>query len=336
MLTPLIIILLIHSVLPKPPLKQIETVNPIKREKTLVGIYFYTWFGNQDGSPGSRHWDNTPDTPIIGRYSSHNETVIDWQLDMIQKLDINFLFLSWGGEDSFEDKAIKKLLAVNNKRENPINFSILVEPYEGDRLAVAQARDATGEPVFNYEYAHEYIWSTFIEPYHEYYQHYHGKPLLTYFNPAQPPIDPKYETHILGDCDPSETWEDWVWMLCDYGSTSDNSSIHPPWFSDENQRARNGYCSVLPRFDDWLLYTSGFRDVWHRFDVNYSQGLYDRQWLFAIQEARNGNIDIIGVFGWNEYQERTQIEPHHDQSGADPYYIYWKTKHYIQILREKT
>ncbi len=335
LLTPFIIILLIHSILPRPPPETKETPSTTQTD-TLVGIYFYLWYGNMDGTPGERHWDRIRDTPVIGEYSSFNDSVINWQIDKIQELDIDFLFLSWWGEGSFEDQAIKKLLKVNSMRPDPINFTILVEPYEGDRLAEAQSRDPAREQRFNYEYAHDYVYRNFVEPYPSQYQRYRGKPLLVYFNPAQPPSSPMYDIHVTGDCDPQETGEDWVWMLCDYGETSENTRIHPPWFTDENQRAKNRYCSVLPRFDDWLLYTSGFRDVWHRFDINYTQGLYDRQWIYAIEQAQQGNIDIIGIFGWNEYQERTQVEPHIDHSGADPYYIYNKTHHYIQILRKKT
>lgn len=332
-LTPFIIILLIHTILPTPPPPP-QTETKETSQKTLIGIYFYLWYGNPDGTPGTRHWDNTPDTPVIGKYSSYNETVINWQIDKIQELNIDFLFLSWWGENTFEDHAIKKLLQVNNQRTNPINFTILIEPYTGDRLAIAQSRDPVNENPFNYTHAHQYIQKNFIDPYPNQYQNYHRKPLLVYFNPAQPPPDPRYEIHVTGDCSPDEPWEDWLWMLCDYGATSDNSTIHPPWFTSENQRAKNGYCSILPRFDDWLLYQNQFRNVWHRFDVNYTQGLYDRQWLFAIQEAHAGNIDIIGLFGWNEYQERTQIEPHNDPYQPDPYYIYEKTKHYIKMLRQ--
>lgn len=47
--------LLLHNALPKPPVP--DPVTPIEtgKKRTLVGIYFYLWFGNMDGTPGTRH-----------------------------------------------------------------------------------------------------------------------------------------------------------------------------------------------------------------------------------------------------------------------------------------
>ena len=41
---------------------------------------------------------------------------------------------------------------------------------------------------------------------------------------------------------------------------------------------------------------------------------------------------------WNEYNERTQIEPHHDHDAfdPDPFYLYNITKQHIQQLSEES
>jgi len=343
-LSTLLIILLAQNVtLLKSGPKSKQPVNHEQPENTTlpkfvdnrvyVAVYYYAWFGNENGSQGSRHWDNTLDTPVIGCYSSYNETVIEWQISLMYEAGIDLVLLSWWGPRSFEDGAIKKFLEVNQKYDDPLDFAIVVEPFEGDRLAIAEGRVPTGEAHFDYESVYKHVQENFVEPHYDTYFEYEGKPLLVFFNPAQPPETHLFNVHVAGDCDPMEPWEDWVWMLCEGGETSDGTSVYPPWFDDETQRARNRYCSVLPRFDDWGLHTSGFRPSWRRFDVNYSEGLYDRQWEFALAQAAEGNLDIIGIFGWNEYQERIQIEPHHDASGAEPYKIYNETKENIQRLR---
>ncbi len=36
---------------------------PVADEKEIpVGVYYYAWYGNLDGTPGTRHWDYTPST----------------------------------------------------------------------------------------------------------------------------------------------------------------------------------------------------------------------------------------------------------------------------------
>jgi hypothetical protein len=66
-------------------------------------------------------------------------------------------------------------------------------------------------------------------------------------------------------------------------------------------------------------------------DPNLTQGTYDREWENAIQLWRDGKIDTIMITSWNEYPERTAIEPHYDAtaSNRDPYCLYNQTKDYI-------
>jgi hypothetical protein len=41
-------------------------------------------------------------------------------------------------------------------------------------------------------------------------------------------------------------------------------------------------------------------------------------------------INIVLITSWNEYHERTEIEPHYDATAnVDPYYIYKLTKQFI-------
>ena len=62
--------------------------------------------------------------------------------------------------------------------------------------------------------------------------------------------------------------------------------------------------------------------------------LYDQQWQKALDCNIQNAIDLITITSWNEFPERTAIEPHHDAtaSNQDPYFLYNKTMNYISQL----
>jgi hypothetical protein len=88
--------------------------------------------------------------------------------------------------------------------------------------------------------------------------------------------------------------------------------------------------SATPRFDD-----SHFRTPSCVVDPNLTEGVYDQEWKNAIQLAKDRKIDTVTITSWNEYVERTEIEPHHDATAYnhDPYFLYNKTKDYINQIR---
>ncbi len=294
---------------------------PVAEEKEIpVGVYYYAWYGNLDGTPGTRHWDYTLDEPVVGRYSSFNDSVLGWQIGLIRDMGADLVFISWFGPGSFEEEAALRFLEVDRTMGWPLRFAVLVEPYE--------------EP-FNYTACYDHVWESFVEPYGEGYFRRGGRPILPFFNPARPPPDGRFEVHVAGDCGTGEPWEDWAWFVCEGGETSYGSSTFPPWFGSEAERVgRGGYCSVTPRFDDYHQYTGGARDSWRRFDVNLTDGLYERQWRLALEGAADGRVSLIGIYSWNEYHERSQIEPSIGPCGADPYDLYNRTRSYISRLRE--
>jgi len=54
----------------------------------------------------------------------------------------------------------------------------------------------------------------------------------------------------------------------------------------------------------------------------------------AIQLWKEGRVDTILITSWNEYVERTAIEPHHDATAtnSDSWFLYNETKYYIDKI----
>ena len=143
-----------------------------------------------------------------------------------------------------------------------------------------------------------------------------GKPVVGFYdNPDGPfskamvPSDDRFSLRIIG-CNPDDDWEYQV----------PNSSL-------SNQPVcRDSEMGVCPRYD-----SNGWVE-----DVNYTEGLYDAQWSKAISEAKKGNVKIITIISWNEYAERTQIEPTFDTTSAfkeNPFYLFNKTQAYIDRVK---
>jgi hypothetical protein len=63
--------------------------------------------------------------------------------------------------------------------------------------------------------------------------------------------------------------------------------------------------------------------------------LYAEQWSQAFNYSRQNAIDYVTITTWNEFPERTAIEPHFDATASshDPYFLYNATKNYIAQLK---
>lgn len=95
------------------------------------------------------------------------------------------------------------------------------------------------------------------------------------------------------------------------------------------QQVRNRQISVMPAYDD-----SHFRTNNQTYEVLYKEGMYNTQWKKALDEVKAGNVDVIAIATWNEWHERTAIEPHYrNGTNASPFYAYGLTKNYIRELR---
>jgi len=278
-----------------------------------VGCYYYVWYG--DGL-GSSHWNNSGnivvDTPTIGFYGSQSYDVINRQLDEMKYAGIDFVIVSWWGINSYTDNS-NKILFEALKQNSSIQALVMVEPFN----------QSSGE--YNFPAIYNYIYSSYVSVYPEQYMTLYGKPLVCFYNDANLTrdgtigLDSRFESRIVGH----QNYTNWV-----YWSFDNNDS--QPWTAGTQPLCIDGEINVCPRYDDYYQ-----RVPYCRFDVSYSEGLYDKQWSKVISLARQGKVNIVTISTWNEYHERTQIEPHNDTTAydSDPYFLYDKTRKYITALR---
>ncbi|MEM4670926.1 MAG: hypothetical protein QXJ84_00935 [Desulfurococcaceae archaeon] len=279
-----------------------------------VGVYFYVWYSS-DG----RHWSDSPvtsviETPVIGFYDSRDESVIKWQLKLIRDAGIDFIVISWWGSGSFEDEAAK--IVIKHLREYGLKFVILVEPYLGNDPSL-----------YNKEFwfsAISYLRANYISVYDDVYFKLHGKPLVLAFNPLglmyRPHEDfPEFTIRITGNDIDNAKYQDWDYWP-DYLLHSD---------SVELRVRRDNVVSIIPRYCD-----THFRTPGACLDPDLSQGLYRKQWEWVLRNA--DKVSIVMITSWNEYHERTQIEPSFSDETRDPWLLYNTTKEYIALLRQRS
>ena len=159
-------------------------------------------------------------------------------------------------------------------------------------------------------------------PYSSVYYNDTTKPLICFFNDKKLtdngtiPLDGRFNTVLVGQ----SPYVQWVYTDLDY-------------YVQQSRVPYTNETSVTPRFDD-----SRYRTPSCVVDANLTQGIYDQEWKNAIQLWKDGKIDTIIITSWNEYVERTEIEPHYDKTAnnTDPYFLYNKTKDYINQIQQLT
>ena len=266
----------------------------------VIAVYYYPWY--REGL-GSRHWNDsalTPvvDKPIVGFYSSLDPATVEWQLRMAVMAGVNTLFVSWWGPGSYEDRALP--IVFEKARSLGLRVAVLIEPYLGGAPQLYTWRWWVG--------VLSYLWTHYVARYPDAYALLNGRPLVLAFNPVglvYRPEAPFAEIRIVGNAVNSSGRVDWdLWP--DYLAGIRHVA------SVELRIRKDGYVAVAPRFDDTLLYALGARqDCSSRLlDPLYLDELYEKQWLWIIEHR--SEVRIVAIYSWNEYHERSAIEPHWD------------------------
>jgi len=288
-----------------------------------IGLYYYVWY---DEGYGNRHWNSTPlgentssllwnvvDTPILGFYNSQNTTVIKQHLEWFKELGIDFLIISWWGMNSYEDNSTKTIFSIVEQDDYLIEIAIMVEAFNWSG-------------VYNFKTIYDYIYNTYVTPYESIYMQLDDLPLVCFFNDrnmtgteAQRDAiysDGRFTSRIVGHNDYVD-W--WFGIPC----SVDNSTVPP-------LSPKDGMICVEPRYDDQFL----GREKNSTFDEDLTEDLYDKQWNKAITLANESKVKYVTIYSWNEYHERSQIEPHISMDGNYILSPFCKTKCYTQIIPE--
>ena len=291
-----------------------------------VGVFYYAWY-NGTGSgicPDQGHWNSTTnpkwaveDTPLIGFYNSGDPNVVYQQLSEMSRMGISFIVVSWWGMPPYDrgqqasvNTAVKTLYMVANASFPNIKIVIMVEGFNESGT-------------YNFNYIKSYIYSTFYNAYpnERFFLNNSTRPLLCWWNaPIMTGLnenpnwanvdaihnDTVFEDKILGQ---SSSYVDWyAWRPC-----SVDSDEIPVINSND------GVVVVEPRYDGSHV-GQGLNTV---FDPTYSQDLYDAQWNYVLKHR--DSVKCVLIYSWNEYHERSQIEPCNQPFDVNAYYCYGKT-----------
>lgn len=288
-------------------------------EHVKVGLFYYVWY---TGELGKDHWNGSSawtvvDTPLLGFYNSSDPKVIKQHLEWFKELGIDFLIISWWGPNSFEDDATKAIFSMVKQYDYPIQIAIMVEAYNW-----------SGEYDFNAIY--DYINDTYVAPYGSIYMKLNDMPLVCFWNDninmtaTQANRDAIHDVtgfsaRIVGQ---TPSYADWyAWRPC---STEQDSMGYPNIFP---KLSKDGFTCIEPRYDDSHIGGT------HTFDENYSDGLYDEQWRTVQEYANQGNLSIVAIYSWNEYHERSEVEPHISPDGTYVLSPFSKTYDYTQNIQ---
>jgi hypothetical protein len=295
-----------------------------------AGVFYYVWY---QGVYGSGHWNGTLgwtviDTPLLGFYNSDDVSVIRQHLDWFEELGISFLIISWWGASSlgvndsidlFTNEVTNTIFQVISTDNYPIQVALMVEGFNESYIP---GKDGT----YNITAIYDYIYDTYYSKYPNIFLKLYGRPLVCWWNQPNMTGDPNpnlkniqqihNDTRFVGRIIGHHSYVDWqAWRPC-----SANSSETPVF------NPNDGVVIIEPRYDGSHI-GQGAGSV---FDPTYSQGLYDSQWNYVLHNM--DEINYVIIYSWNEYHERSEIEPHIGPDGEYVLLPFAKTYHYIQTM----
>jgi len=205
--------------------------------------------------------------------------------------------------DDFMNNATMQIFQTARENVTNVKVCLMVEPF-----------NETG----GYDYGEIYDWVyDLYEQYPTIYYKVDGKPLLCFFNAEVLTLggfpDNRFTVKIVGN-DPTAEWI--------YESATQKYAPAEPLI-------RSRQVCVEPRFDDTFV---RFPNETVDSKLEY---LYSERWEYTLNLTKKNSIDFVTITSWNEYPERTAIEPHYDATATnnDPFFLYNMTKTYIEELK---
>jgi len=302
-----------------------------------VGGVYYLWYGNittGTGGLGSPGWDShscpgggvAVDQPNIGYYVSDSNQTFQTQIAEMRSAGLSFAVVSWwgpftAGEAGAVNKATLDLFRYLKGTNSTFKVAIMIDSFE----------TSCGLPTAPMSQVYDYIQSTYALPFSQWYFDWQGKPLLMVFNTGDRTFAPLYNdtrftSKLIGNyaCVPVETCPNhslnqalnWVWWDAPAQYFQGQGGTYNVT-NDEGQPviSADGEVTIVPRTDSYFdrAYQNG---SYLRFDASLTEGLYEEQWNYVL--SQRSSIHLVIIYSWNEYHERTAIEPHVDGNNTLP------------------
>lgn len=293
-----------------------------RRFARQVLAFYYPWYGNPKISGRWLHWQGlhgeaprqspTLNHPRLGLYDSHDAGVIRAHVDQARAAGITALIVSWWGVDSFEDRALPRILTA--AQEAGLHVTVYLEQQKDG--AEGAARDVA------------YLTRTYGT--HPAWLRIHDRPVLFLYLqalrdlPARDWRTAAGDAFLVGDVSPRETrdfaaWAPFmdgihVYVLAPYlkGMSPPQMAAwadrtYPVWRRMSGDKL---FCAtVIPGFDDSRV---PGRPVPRPIVARHDGATYRTLWEAAIRH----HADWVLVTSFNEWHEGSEIEPsteHGDQ-----------------------
>ena len=327
--------------------------SPAKVSGPIVGAFLYLWYGfNQTsmkwtGGLGTSHWNTTDgtvvDEPSIGYYPSDSNATLAWQLSNMKTAGITAIAVSWWGPgnnttqsgdqavlDSAINNATLNLFRYLESTKGQWNFkvAIMVEGFNSKSYAMTPE---------DYIHVYGYLEKHYYRPYSDLILNWQGKPLVMFFNTksmnqiSEVPANSSYAVRLVGGYPNGVNWYFWEGM--NFLDSSGGTNVNTSDYERSPMVSPDGEVGVIPRYDDYYLHSANptIRTGYMRFDYDLSEGMYSSEWNYVIREA--GNVKLVLLDSWNEYHERTSLEPRQDFTAkVNSTYLQDLTARYISSI----
>ncbi len=295
----------------------------------LVGTFLYLWYGYNEtshlwtGGLGTSHWNDTPsglvkDRPSLGYYASLDNATLATQFSEMKNAGISVIVVSWWGTgnatqsvggaptlDAAINNATLNLFRYLEATKNQWQFkvAIMVEPFHPNYTMTSH----------DYAKLYTFLYAHYYHPYDDLILSWQGKPLLLSFNYKGPgfgrlPANSTFTYRLVGGVPNTVDWNFWAGMnfLDASGGTAE-----PQNYGRDPVVSPDGEVGIAPRYDDYYLWLANQRQGYMRFDYQMNEGMYGSEWDYVLGQKFVG---LVLIYSWNEYHERTSIEPHWDYS----------------------
>jgi len=286
-----------------------------------VFAFYYPWYGRPGGASGAKRWVHWEDVdadkrtigssthyPTLGPYDSHDEQIITQHAKWSKQAKLDGWIVSWWGHDTFEDRAMPRLLDLAAKHQ----------------LTIAAYHERVPEPIGVDSFVADV--ERLIDRYgkHPAYLKLGGRPVVFVYIRTIEQLGPAGvreagkrladRAALIGDVLGRGKWRETSSAfagLYAYNTAGRlrNATAHQadavaadqyrPWVALARAHHAVATLTVIPGYDDTKIRTPGLVAPRH------DGALYRAQWRRAI-EARP---DWILITSFNEWHEGSDIEP---------------------------
>lgn len=249
-----------------------------------VGVHFFTWYGGPNGGygvPPNYRWHSYVDTPRGGTYDSADPATVRRQLTEIRNAGISFVLLDWWeqepeGGTQHQHDAAFTVINIIKNEFPTLKFAFMVEPTLNNSVTPVP------QGFYNMVYT---LYGNDPQ-----YLRYHGKPLMM--------------CYLYRTC----TGQDGRFSGLQVSGGAGYAYPTFKLWNYPNPDIQGDVTGIMARYDD----RPTGRNV--TYDPTYAEQVWQHNLNFT-KDHRAG-LRLVFMYGWNEYYERANCEPHSNPDSA--------------------